>query len=117
MRIKNKACSKISTYPSKLPGLNGGADDIDIQPDMSRFGDKAQGWYERNVQIGAFELKTTDINIRWDSLSNACPMCFAYSTSMYVSENTGDNRLGGVFAERNVIMGRWKLSGRACCGQ
>jgi hypothetical protein len=116
-RIKNKACAQIHAYPNSLPALSGGADDIDIQPNMSRFGDKPQDFYERNVQIGAFELKTTAINIKWDSLSMACPLCFNFGTTMYVSENTGDNRLSGIFKERTVVMGRWTLSGRVCCGR
>jgi RHS repeat-associated protein len=116
-RIKKKVCDEWTgiNAPTSLPGLNSGADDIDIQPDMKRFGDKSQNWYERNVQIGAFELKTDSVSVKWDHADMQCSRCFSYSTVMYVLENTGDNRIPG-FRERSVQMGNWSLNGKGCCG-
>ncbi|WP_163838427.1 RHS repeat domain-containing protein, partial [Pseudoxanthomonas sacheonensis] len=115
-RILKKICDKFGNNASQLPALNSGADDIDVQPDMARFGDRPQSWYERNVQIGAFQIQTSNVSIRWDNPPNMCSSCFSYGASMYVSENTGDNRIPG-FKERNVRMGSWKISGRHCCGR
>ncbi|MBA8889705.1 RHS repeat-associated protein [Dokdonella fugitiva] len=115
-RIRKKICELAngSNSPTVIPGLNSGADDIDIQPDMKRFNDQPQGWYERNVKIGAFELKTDAVNVLWDGSDLQCSKCFMYTTTMYVLENTGDNRLPG-FTERPVRMANWPLSGRGCC--
>jgi hypothetical protein len=115
-RILKKICDKFGSYSVLDPALNGGADDIDIQPDMARFGDVPQNWYERNVQIGAFQIQTNEVFIKWDSPPNQCSSCFSYETKMYVSENTGDNNIPG-FRERNVKMGSWNLSGRHCCSR
>ena len=62
-RIIAKICANRDKV--RLPGLSGGSEDIDIQPDMRRYGDAAQGWYERNVQIGRFEIKTDAIDVAW----------------------------------------------------
>lgn len=114
-RIKQKACALASSQPKAMPALDRGADDIDISdPSMSRFGDEPQGFYERRVAIGEFELKTTGISLSWESPQAGC-RCFSYSTGMYVAENTGENLIRGIAAERRVIMGRWALNGRACC--
>ena len=114
-RIKQKICANVYSAGFNMPGLSGGADDIDIQPDMKRFGDASQGWYERNVQIGAFQLKTEAIKITWDKI-DPCSGCFTFFTTMYVDENTGDNRIPG-FQERSVRMGFWGLSGKGCCAR
>jgi RHS repeat-associated protein len=114
-RIKEKVCKQLSGQPQTVSGLTGGGEDIDIKPNMARFGDKPQGIYERNVAIGRFELKTTDINVSWDNASTMCSTCFYWSSQMYVLENTGDDRLRSFFAERQVVMGRWNFNGRACC--
>ena len=112
-RLIAKVCS---SWPATLvPGLSAGAEDIDITPDMRRFGDSPQGWYERNVKIGAFEIKTDDISVSW--VDPNCSACFSYSTTMFVLENTGANSLGPLTRERSVRMGEWALAGEACCGQ
>jgi RHS repeat-associated protein len=108
-RIRDKICA--NPYVRSLAGLRNGADDIDINPDMRRFGDAPQSPYERNVMIGSFELKTDDISVSWEQCD-----CFFYSTTMYVWENTGDNELGRMFQERHVRMGNWPISGGGCCG-
>ncbi|MDO6591948.1 hypothetical protein DS901_02640 [Loktanella sp. D2R18] len=107
-RIRNKIC--LNRLLPTLPGLTGGADDIDISNNMRRFGDAPQGWWERNVKIGNFELRTDDIDITWN-----CPNCYNYRTNMYVSENTGQNYMLGLFRERRVRMGSWPLNGSGCC--
>jgi RHS repeat-associated protein len=118
-RIKAKVCTRAEIgFSASAPAMSGGADDIDIQPDMGRFGDQPQGYYERNVKLGAFELKTTEIQVAWDKLPMQCSSCFSFSTTMYAKENTGDNGIpGSGFRERTVIMGRWPIVGRACCGR
>ena len=75
-RIKKRICDKYFFKSGVAPGMNKGADDIDISPDMSRFGDVPQTAYERNVKIGFFELKTKDIKFTWDNRSNTCTACF-----------------------------------------
>lgn len=80
---------------------------------MKRFGDKPQNWYERNVQIGNFQLKTDNIQVKWEDTT--CQKCFSYRTTMYVDENTGQNGLFGIFRERSVRMGNWPISGSECC--
>jgi hypothetical protein len=99
-RAKKKICANM--YSSVVPGLSGGAEDIDITPD----------WYEGNVQIGIFEIKTDEIYVFWDDPQ--CSLCYSFNTTMYVLENAGDNRLPG-FGERPVRMGEWPLSGSDCC--
>jgi hypothetical protein len=89
-RIKNMICALSQGGSFILPGLTGGADDIDVNSNMSRFKDEPQNWYERNVQIGNFQLKTSDISV--NETSTQCPMCYDFYSFMYVDENTGDNR-------------------------
>ena len=112
-RIEAKICANAASRPTFLPGLSGGADDIDINADMKRFGDEPQTWYERNVKIGHFQIKTDGINIVWNDYD--CDSCYVYNTIMYVDENTGDNRLSWIFKERSVRMAEWPLSGGGCC--
>jgi RHS repeat-associated protein len=112
-RIKEKICANKKGLPKTIIGMNDGQSDIDISPDMGRFGDAAQSWNERNVKIGYFELKTSNISVVW-SRRNGCD-CYNYSATMYVKENTGDNRLGAMFRERDVTMARWNLNGKGCC--
>jgi hypothetical protein len=109
-RAKKKICANM--YSSVVPGLSGGAEDIDITPDMGRFGDQPQDWYEENVKIGNFEIKTDEIYVFWDDPQ--CSLCYSFNTTMYVLENAGDNRLPG-FGERPVRMGEWPLSASDCC--
>ncbi len=82
---------------------------------MSRFGDRPQNIYERNVMIGAFEIKTEAIRVNWVNTSTTCTHCFLYSTEMYVLENTGDSRIPVLFDERKVDMARWDMEGEICC--
>lgn len=82
---------------------------------MKRFGDEAQSWYERNVAIGRFELKTDPVSLSWQLGCDASESCFKYRTTMFVHENTGDNRLAGMFVERSVRMGEWYINGKDCC--
>lgn len=109
-RIHEKICAMKT---NDVPGLTGPTEDIDISPDMRRFGDRPQSWYERSVQIGNFEIKTDPIQVNWDS----CMTCYSFSSAMFVQENTGDNRLGATFRERSVRMGEWPLSGSGCCAR
>jgi hypothetical protein len=116
-RIIKKICDQWGVNsPTAINALNSGADDIDIQPDMKRFGDAPQGWYERNVQIGAFQLKTDNVSVSWNKSGAQCSRCYEYTTTMYVLDNTGDNRIPG-FRERSVRMGQWPLKGKGCCGK
>jgi uncharacterized protein RhaS with RHS repeats len=110
-RIKKKICARKFDGPTKIGGLTGGAEDIDISPDMQRFGDTPQNLYEENVQIGKFEIKTDPIYVNWKQ----CSFCFTYSTTMFVLENTGENWFGPGFRERPVRMGNWALRGEGCC--
>lgn len=112
-RIKQKICANKKGFPKSVVGIRDGSNDIDITPDMGRFGDTPQGFNERELELGFFQLKTTDINVKWTKL-NGCD-CFGYSSSMYVLENTGDNWALGMAVERDVVMGRWSLMGRGCC--
>jgi hypothetical protein len=93
--------------------MRGGLEDIDItNTDMSRFGDDPQGFIERNVKIGEFELKTDDISVNF-----VCAMCYTFATSMYVWENTGNDWWAGIFVERKVRMADFPITGGGCCAQ
>jgi hypothetical protein len=81
---------------------------------MSRFGDRPQNVYERNVMLGFFEIKTEPLRLTWINRNNMCTHCFNYSTEMYVWENTGDNSIP-MFDERKVDMARWEMDGEICC--
>jgi RHS repeat-associated protein len=106
-RIRDQVC--LNRLLPKLPPL--GPDlDIDISPDMKRFGDVPQSWYETHVAIGFFEFRTDEIIVDWEN----CPNCFSYSTKMYVRENTGDNRYW-LFRERVSRMAEWPLEGSGYC--
>jgi hypothetical protein len=106
----------LQVQPSEFPGITDKDNDIDIKKREQRFGDKPQGFVEREVLIGSFQFKTTNISVTWGtSRRTGCPDCYSFRTTMYVLENTGDNRLGAGFRERDVVMGRWPLSGRGCC--
>src|SRR5688572_23793851 len=113
-RIKERICSSVGA--TSLPGLSDRLSDIDVQPDMRRFGDTPQGWWEQNVQIGAFQLRTDPIRVNW---TGECPPCFNYNTMAFVLENTGDNGWYtlGMTRERSVRMGNWPLNGSGCCNE
>ncbi len=61
-RTVREICANVGK--SVVPGLSDGAEDIDISSDMKRFGDKPQNWYKHNVQIGNFQLKTDNIQVK-----------------------------------------------------
>jgi RHS repeat-associated protein len=111
-RIIERICA--SARAASLPGLSDSLTDIDIQPDMARFGDTPQGWWDRNVDIGAFQIKTDPISVQWN---DGCRTCFSYETHAFVLEHTGDNSWYtlGMFRERDVRMATWPLSGVGCC--
>lgn len=117
-RIRQRACSFLPSTPPSMIGFNQVLedDDIDIKPDMARYGDKPQSVYETYVRIGKFQLRTKRVELKWNNGALMCPLphCFAYSTEMYLLENTGENFLVG-FPERSAIYGRWNLSGNKCC--
>jgi|SRR5262245_22757392 len=107
-----KNCGK---RPTTAPAAENGSEiqDVDIRPDMRRFGDAPQGTYERSVQIGFFEFRTDPAKIRWNSSYHFC-----FETMMYVEEQTGaDTALGGalLFNKRFVRMGQWTLKGCGAC--
>jgi hypothetical protein len=85
--------------------------DVDIAPDMKRFGDKPQNWIERDVKIGSFELKAENIQIKWNEKGEA-----SFQFDMYVEEQTGIGKgekystmvTRLIFTKRHVRMGEWK---------
>ena len=116
--IRGKFCkSKAKTFnPEELGVLS----DVDIQPDMKRFGDRPQTWYERVVCLGSFELKFEKVNISWKKDN------FSFTAVMYVWEQTGvspdegesESWLSPVCGKRLIRMGEWSLSGKGnCCGE
>ena len=116
--IRGKLCkSKAKTFnPEELGVLS----DVDIQPDMKRFGDRPQTWYERVVCLGSFELKFEKVNISWKKDN------FSFTAVMYVWEQTGvspdegesESWLSPVCGKRLIRMGEWSLSGKGnCCGE
>ena len=114
-RIKEWIWKNCAKRPATAPGAENGSEiqDVDIRPDMKRFGDAPQGRYERSVQIGFFEFRTDPAKIRW--LSN---YQFCFETKMYVEEQTGaDSAIGGLFLfnKRFVRMGEWPLLGCGTC--
>ncbi|MEM7792431.1 MAG: RHS repeat-associated core domain-containing protein [Verrucomicrobiota bacterium] len=63
--------------PDELDELS----DIDIKPDMERFGDTPQNWWEANINIGHFEFKFDNVSITWRP-----DCCFEFTATMYVEE-------------------------------
>lgn len=66
--------SRIGTYihsrlsSGQFPGeVIDGTEIDDVNPNMRRFGDRAQSWYERNVKIGAFEVKADTVFASYQS--------------------------------------------------
>ena len=130
-RVEKKACIfkcqpgiTAGTEFSLLP-FTGGQDDVDITPDMRRFGDEPQNWWERNVKIGAFEIKAEMIRVTWTN-----SRCFKYSAVLYIEERTGADRpfsgqnqcwiedpawITGLFVRRTVRMADWSVSADHCC--
>lgn len=124
-RISKKACSDIKSKPTSIPDLTGPLDDIDIRPDMVRFDDQSQNWWETHVQIGFFEIKAENVQLNW---INDC--CFFYTATMFVQEHTGADApwvpggqcdgedilwLTSMFWSRDVRMAEWNISGGKCC--
>jgi len=114
-RIKDWIKKNCAKRPATAPGAENGSEiqDVDIRPDMNRFGDAPQGGYERNVQIGNFEFRTDSAKIRW--LSN---YQFCFDTKMYVEEQTGaGSAIGGAFLfnKRFVRMAEWSVQGCWTC--
>ncbi|MBQ9759548.1 MAG: RHS repeat-associated core domain-containing protein, partial [Opitutales bacterium] len=116
--IRERLCkSKAKTFnPEELGSLS----DVDIQPDMKRFGDRPQTWYERVICLGSFELKFEKVNIAWEKNT------FSFTAVMYVWEQTGvspnegesESWLSPVCGKRLIRMGEWSLSGKGnCCGE
>lgn len=91
-------------------------DDVDVQPDMERFNDEPQDWSERNIEIGAFEIKAENIRVEW--LSEA-ERKFKVVFDMFVLEQTGlgeNERFANditmlFFVKRHVRMAEWKNIG------
>ena len=118
--IKTKYCfKKAHTFnPLEIKGP-GGEDfsDVDINPNMQRFGDRPQGRFMRRIELGFFELKFENVKIKWDN--KTC--CFSYTGNMYVLEQTGvgegepEDFLEPLAGKRFVRMGNWAISGKSCC--
>jgi RHS repeat-associated protein len=114
-RIKEWIRNNCAKRSATAPGAENGSEiqDVDIRPDMKRFGDAPQGPYERNVQIGFFEFRTDAAQIRWTGNYQFC-----FVTKMYVEEQTGaDSAIGGLFLfnKRYVRMAEWPLQGCGTC--
>lgn len=131
-RIKEKVCAQASKseFPESIPNLVDGKDDVDIKnPDMSRFGDFPQDFWEKNVDLGKFEIKAENVHIQWRR-----PLCcFEYTATVYIEEQTGadpPSAPGGEFfnlfdplyftpyfyeSKRHVRMAEWQISGFHCC--
>jgi RHS repeat-associated protein len=107
-RIRKAIC--LNRLLPKLPGIVDDRD-IDILPNMNRFGDVPQGWWERKFQLGKFEFRTDDIDVDWTT----CPECYSYRTETYVSENAGQDYMLGLFRERRMRYAEWPMSGSGCC--
>ena len=124
-RIVQNACKMPLFRPTQLPDMVG-SDDVDIFPDMSRFGDEPESFWERHVMIGSFEIKAENITLKWIT-----PCCFVYSATMFVQEHTGADApwesggedcwedplwFTGLFVSRDVKMAHWLINGIGCCG-
>jgi RHS repeat-associated protein len=131
-RIKEKVCATKGQSPSTIPDLTDGKDDIDVKNDMKRYGDPAQGPWERHVQIGNFEFKAKNVKItNWHKEPPPnCADCFDYEATVYIEEQTGADPpwapggedcyedplwFTGMFGKRKVNMGEWNVKGAHCC--
>lgn len=96
----------------------GKMNDIDVAPDMRRYGDVQQNIYERFICIGNFELKVKNINIEWTEEQK-----FSFTATMYVWEQTGVSTnegeygscLSPFFKKRHIEMGTLSISGNGDC--
>ena len=128
-RIKEKVCT---TYPRPefIEGFTG-KDDVDYDADYAikvkngakdddgRYGDELQTYYQKEFELGSFDIRTDNVWLNWgDRNASYCSICFSNTTSMYVSENAGDNKRGAFQAvERRMVYARWQLTGAHCCGR
>lgn len=124
--IQKKICRNCCGKPNTVDGLTNPQEDVDIKPDMRRFGDEEQTFWERRVQIGYFEFKADDISIYWQEECGG----FRYAARIYVIEHTGadfpfsknsTNMLcdmlwfTGMFVSRDVTMAEWYIYGIGEC--
>jgi hypothetical protein len=123
VRIEKMARANAGKQPTSLPDFIDGANDVDIKDNMIRFGDVPQNWWERNIQIGSFEIKADNIQLHWSDKYN-----FSYSANVFVQEHTGADApwapggecigedplwFTGAFVNRDVRMAEWTISGNA----
>ena len=119
-RILNYIKENLCSTNSKTFDINalGKMNDIDVAPDMRRYGDVPQNIYERFICIGNFELKVKNINIEWTEEQK-----FSFTATMYVWEQTGvspnegeyGSCLSPFFKKRHIEMGTWSISGNGDC--
>jgi RHS repeat-associated protein len=117
--IIEKGCST-TPRPSILSGIK----PVVIEPDMKKFGDKPQTFWEKRFRIGYFSFKADAASLNWNN-----PCLFYYQTDIYIYEHTGADPLwhsgsnffpdilwfSGMFVSRDVKMGHWHMEGYACC--
>jgi RHS repeat-associated protein len=117
-RIKREICSHKGASSFEWDNEK---NDYDLDPNNpkhnTRWGsDTPQSSWEKNVRIGAFQIKLRAINITWDTCG-----CYTYDAEMYVMENTGsDTGLSTLFTfclfiKKEVEMAWWKLYDGGCC--
>lgn len=102
-----------SAYQGLIGGSGDHADfDVDPRnrssnPDFNHYKDPYDLTFH-HVQIGQFEVKTTDIHVQWKS-----PDVFDFQTLLYALDNKGGkyDYFGVLVGNRDVIFGWWLIKG------
>jgi len=90
--------------------------DVDIQPDMKRFGDESQNFIERNVVIGSFEFDVENIQVEY-TLTGQKTVQYDWSARVFIREQTGVgpgeplDELEFLAAKRILDYGGWEVNG------
>src|SRR6185503_1399017 len=90
-RIKHKSCADSGQEPNSIPDLIDRENDVDVTQTNGRTVDHPQNWWERNIDLGDFEVKAENVHIKnWQW--GQCSKCFDYEATVYVLEQSGTER-------------------------
>ena len=122
-RMNDSVCKARESFPTSIPDLVDGGNDVDVDASMSRFGDRAENFWERYAMIGNFEIRAKDISITW---IDDC--CYKYTMTIFVWEHFGRTTDSGanfsdfllwpvdvITKPREASLGEWQVSGENCC--
>ena len=122
-RMNDSVCKARESFPTAIPDLVDEENDVDVDASMSRFGDRAENFWERYAMIGNFEIRAKNISINW---IDDC--CYKYTMTIFVWEHFGRTTdsgsnfsdlllwpVGFMTKPREASLGEWQVSGENCC--